>query len=36
MKDLLYRLFEHQYMGRSEAQQVLAGIAAGNYNPEQV
>ena len=36
MKDLLYRLFEHQYMDRSEAQQVLAGIAAGKYNPEQV
>lgn len=36
MKDLLYRLFEHQYMGRSEAQKVLAGIAAGKYNSEQV
>ena len=36
MKDLLYRLFEHQYMDRSEAQKVLAGIAAGKYNSEQV
>ncbi|HCC52731.1 MAG TPA: anthranilate phosphoribosyltransferase [Porphyromonadaceae bacterium] len=36
MKDLLYRLFEHQYLGREEAQKVLAGIAEGKYNAEQV
>ncbi|MDR1098188.1 MAG: anthranilate phosphoribosyltransferase [Tannerella sp.] len=36
MKDLLYRLFEHQYLGRGEAQKVLAGIAGGEYNAEQV
>jgi anthranilate phosphoribosyltransferase len=36
MKDLLYRLFEHQYLGREEAQQVLSGIAEGKYNGEQV
>jgi anthranilate phosphoribosyltransferase len=36
MKDLLYRLFEHQYLGREEAQKVLAGIAGGTCNAEQV
>jgi anthranilate phosphoribosyltransferase len=36
MKNILYRLFEHQYMGRREAQQVLADIAEGKYNNEQV
>jgi anthranilate phosphoribosyltransferase len=36
MIDTLYRLFEHQYLGRQEAEQVLAGIAEGKYNNEQV
>jgi anthranilate phosphoribosyltransferase len=36
MKDLLYRLFEHQYLGREEAQKVLADIAEGKYNGEQI
>jgi anthranilate phosphoribosyltransferase len=36
MKDLLYRLFEHQYLGRDEAKEILANIAAGKYNNEQV
>jgi anthranilate phosphoribosyltransferase len=36
MKNILYRLFEHQYLGRREAQQVLADIAGGKYNSEQV
>jgi anthranilate phosphoribosyltransferase len=36
MIDTLYRLFEHQYLGRQEAQQVLADIAEGKYNNEQV
>jgi anthranilate phosphoribosyltransferase len=36
MKDLLYRLFEHQYLGREEAQRVLAEIAGGKYNGEQI
>ncbi|MDR1381713.1 MAG: anthranilate phosphoribosyltransferase [Tannerella sp.] len=36
MKNLLYRLFDHQYLGRGEAQNVLADIAAGKYNSEQV
>ena len=36
MKNLLYRLFEHQYLGREEAQQVLVNIAGGKYNSEQI
>ena len=36
MKDLLYRLFEHQYLGREEAQKVLVNIAEGKYNNEQI
>jgi len=36
MKDLLYRLFEHQYLRREEAQNVLVDIANGKYNNEQI
>lgn len=36
MKDLLFRLFEHQYLGREEAQRALVDIAGGKYNSEQV
>jgi len=36
MKDLLHRLFEHQYLGSEEAQKVLANIAEGKYNSEQI
>ena len=36
MKNLLYRLFEHQYLGREEARNVLADIADGKYNSEQI
>jgi anthranilate phosphoribosyltransferase len=36
MKDLLYRLFEHQYLRREEAQKVLVDIAGGKYNNEQI
>ena len=36
MKNLLYRLFEHQYLGREEARIVLANIAEGKYNSEQI
>ena len=36
MKNLLYRLFEHQYLGREEAQNVLLNIADGKYNNEQI
>ena len=27
MKDILYRLFEHQYLGREEARQILQNMA---------
>lgn len=36
MKQLLYRLFEHQYLGQDEATQLLQNIAAGKYNEAQV
>lgn len=36
MKDLLYKLFEHQYLGRDEAREVLQGIAQGKYNDSQI
>jgi anthranilate phosphoribosyltransferase len=36
MKEILYRLFEHQYLGREDAQNVLLDIAAGKYNNEQI
>ena len=36
MKDLLYRLFEHQYLRREEAQNVLVDIATGKFNNEQI
>ena len=36
MKDLLYRLFEHQCLRREEAQQVLVDIANGKFNNEQI
>ena len=36
MKDILYRLFEHQYLERDEAQKILSDIAEGKYNNEQV
>ena len=36
MKELLYRLIEHQYLGREEAQHVLVDIAEGMYNNEQI
>ncbi|MDR1814496.1 MAG: anthranilate phosphoribosyltransferase, partial [Tannerella sp.] len=36
MKEILYRLFDHQYLGRAEAERVLADIAEGKYNNEQV
>ena len=29
MKDILYRLFEHQYLGRDEARTILQNIAEG-------
>lgn len=36
MKHLLYKLFEHQYLGREEARCILQNIAQGKYNEVQV
>lgn len=36
MKEILYRLFEHQYLGRDEARRILQNIAAGHYNDSQI
>lgn len=36
MKDTLYKLFEHQYLGRDEARRILQNIASGAYNDAQI
>lgn len=36
MKQILYKLFEHQYLGRDEAREILQNIAQGKYNDVQV
>lgn len=36
MKALLYKLFEHQYLSREEAREILQHIAQGKYNDVQV
>lgn len=36
MKQILYRLFEHQYLGRDEARRILQQIAEGRYNDAQI
>jgi len=36
MKEILYRLFEHQYLGKDEARDILQNIAAGKYNDSQI
>lgn len=36
MKQILYRLFEHEYLGRGEARKILEDIASGQYNDTQV
>lgn len=36
MKDILYRLFEHQYLGKEESRQILQQIALGKYNDAQI
>jgi len=36
MKQILYRLFEHQYLGRDEARTILQNIAEGRYNDSQI
>lgn len=36
MKQILYNLFEHQYLGRDEARTILQNMAQGRYNDAQV
>lgn len=36
MKQTLYKLFEHRYLGREEARQILHNIADGHYNESQI
>jgi len=36
MKNILYRLFEHQYLDRDEARLILQNIAQGKYNDSQI
>ncbi len=36
MKKVLYKLFEHQFLGREEAREILQNIALGKYNDAQV
>lgn len=36
MKHILNRLFEHQYLGRIEAKEILSNMAAGAYNESQI
>lgn len=36
MKQILYRLFEHQYLGREEACDILHNLVEGRYNDAQI
>jgi anthranilate phosphoribosyltransferase len=36
MKQILYRLFEHQFLGQDEAREILQNIALGKYNDSQI
>lgn len=36
MKQILNRLFEHQYLNRCEAKDILTNMSAGNYNDSQI
>lgn len=36
MKQILNRLFEHQYLNRDEAKEILTRMAAGEYNESQI
>ena len=36
MKQILYRLFEHQYLSREEAKEILTNMAEGKYNDNQI
>lgn len=36
MKQILYRLFDHQYLNRNEANEILTKMSAGEYNESQI
>lgn len=36
MRQILYRLFEHQYLGREEAHDILHNLVEGRYNDAQI
>ncbi|MDR1883188.1 MAG: anthranilate phosphoribosyltransferase [Prevotella sp.] len=36
MKQILNRLFEHQYLNRNEAKEILSNMAAGGYNEPEI
>ncbi len=36
MKQILYRLFEHQFLGREEAREILQNIVSGKYTEAQI
>ena len=36
MKQILYKLFEHRYLGRTEARDILQNIVQGKYNDAQI
>ncbi|MDR2562757.1 MAG: anthranilate phosphoribosyltransferase [Prevotellaceae bacterium] len=36
MKEILYRLFEHQYLNKNEAKTILMNMAEGKYNESQI
>ena len=36
MRQILYRLFEHQYLGREEARDILHNLVEGRYNDAQI
>lgn len=36
MKQILYRLFDHQYLNRNEANEILTKMSAGEYNDSQI
>ena len=36
MKQILYRLFEHQYLGKEEAREILQNMVAGKYTDTQI
>lgn len=36
MKQILNRLFEHQYLNRTEAKEILTSMADGKYNDSEI